>query len=235
MIGYFIWCWNDQEWLPECLGSFRRTTDDVFLVGISNGASDNSVRYLEQFCDLTITMMGRYSIAQCVNLGYQKLYDAGAAYMGFIHPDMRFVQDGWVEPLKDALDTYPQIAKISPQNTREDIPEQWLLKKLIYPGAEAGQLMQRRIWSDIGPYDEQYIGCGGYEDWDMQQRIVEKGLACCMHSESKVWHAHAGTRMKVNEGERNEQWALNQQVYHNRWKVFDYVMAPSDWRDIPLD
>ena len=229
-VGYFIWCWNDQEWLNECLTTFRATTKDIYLVGILNASTDSSDLIYWEHCDLVMYNHESQSVSACVNKGYQILYDAGCEYLGFIHPDMKFEQQGWVDTLVRTLDTYPHIGRISPWNISRDD----LTVGFIHPGMEAGCLMRRESWTNIGPFDEAFIGCGGYEDWDMQRRFIAKGLANCVTPEARVWHRHAGTREKIDHAERHVMWIHNQYVYATKWNTYENAMAPDGWQDIHL-
>lgn len=229
-IGYFVWCWNDAELLRKALPSFRKTTD-VYLLGISNMATDGSRDVLDAYCDDVLSLDTPHSIPQCVNVGYNHVYEKGYSYLGWIHPDMSFAQKGWIHPLRNTLLMHSHIGRISPYNIGKYGPAP---SRRIYPGAEAGCLIRRASWTEVGAFDERYVGCGGYEDWDIQRRFIAVGQACCITTASEMSHTHMGTRSKIDHTKRHEQWTHNQGVYGSKWGTFENAMAPDDWVDINL-
>jgi GT2 family glycosyltransferase len=61
---------------------------------------------------------------------------------------------------------------------------------------------------------EEYIGIGGYEDWDLNNRISKEGFAVVITPFSHVYHEGMQTRSRRDT---TEEQVNNSRVYYKRW------------------
>jgi len=85
----------------------------------------------------------------------------------------------------------------------------------IKEGQEQAYLIRRGILFRIGLFDEKFIGIGGYEDWDMNNRIRQEGLKVVIVPRSKVWHKGMQTRSRRDT---SAEQIYNAGVYQTKWK-----------------
>ncbi len=130
------------------------------------------------------------SLAASLNRGFREALAADCEYVGWIHPDMRFNDPEWLTGLLHEFRCWPKIAKACAANTRDALPE------TMIDGHEQCYLIRASVLREIGLFDEGYIGIGGYEDWDMNQRCINAGYRVVITPRSKVFHEGMATRSK---------------------------------------
>lgn len=129
----------------------------------------------------------------------------------WVHPDMRFPEPNWIGKLLEYLEKNPDVAKVSPvlqevggvERPGNQCP--WVLRT-----SAVRDLLNR----DRMVFDPVYTGCGGYEDWDLNRRLMSLGYRVMISDCTTVSHRSMGTRSKhntdvaarTNSGYYNRKW-----------------------------
>jgi glycosyltransferase involved in cell wall biosynthesis len=220
-VGLLLLTHNDSENLIPMLKSLEETLDYPTVIHhIDMGSNDMSAELVESWAcqcknpnlvDCTTERWNSlYSLAMTQNEGFKKLMARQECdLIGWIHPDMLYAP-GWLSELVATIQSHPEIGKICSFNTREGGPN----FEGIAEGQEQAYVIQRGILFQIGLFDEDFIGIGGYEDWDMNNRIRREGLKVAITSKSLVWHKGMATRERRDT---SEEQMHNRGVYYKKW------------------
>jgi hypothetical protein len=130
------------------------------------------------------------SLATALNTCFRRLLSDGYEYIGWIHPDMRFGDPEWLTGLLHELRCWPKIGKVCAANTRDTLPGGMI------DGHEQCYLIRSSVLREIGLFDEGYVGIGGYEDWDMNMRVLNAGYRVVITPRSRVFHEGMATRSR---------------------------------------
>ncbi|WP_167859035.1 glycosyltransferase family 2 protein [Paenibacillus cymbidii] len=225
MIGVMLTVFNQLQDTMRTLESFARCTRLPYrLVIVDNASTDKTVRHLmRRGYELIANERSTHGTVR-INQGMRHLLANPAnRYLVWIHNDMLFFS-GWLERLIEHLELDPSIGKLSPVfvNDHDRGPgdavfaEQWMCKfrHSFYPGNACPWIMKREVFEEVGWFDERYIGVGGYEDWDYNNRMIQRGYDVMITKGSIVWHPMNGTRSKYDEFEATMH---NRTYYANKW------------------
>lgn len=216
-VGLVLLTYNDASNLPTALAGLARTKQvysNFEVIAIDMGSTDNSVELMDEYVDiigLDIYETGELlPLASTLNFGFnifRQRHDI--QYIGWVHPDMRFDDALWLSCLVDDLRSRPRIGKICAANTRDNVPADYLV------GHEQCYILRKEILNSIGLFDEGYKGIGGYEDWDMNLRIMNHDNYKVMISpRALVYHEGMATRSRRDT---TADQIHNAQYYHNKW------------------
>jgi GT2 family glycosyltransferase len=222
--GMILTTFNFPEKSRNCLESFHKNTGyPHHLVIVDNISDSGTLDYLHARSDHLIANPVDISLSQALNQGLTYLLEQREiGYIGWIHNDMLFFRY-WLERLVEILDRRPDIGKLAPHNFSgepekftAEIAEDFMQrsKENIGPGNACPWLCRRDTVAEVGLFDEGYIRCGGYEDWDYNNRVLERGYAVMITQASVVWHELMGTRKHIEQ--RDAQLA-NSGRYAAKW------------------
>jgi len=198
-------------------------TTPVDLVVSDNDSSDGTPDVLEGLGYEVVRHSPMVSISVSLNRGIRTLSERGLEYIGWVHNDMRFPA-GWLEPLVYLADSSgvgkaisSNIVGIDPHSCDEDAKRFLEANRgRTVPGNGCPWLMRTDVIDLVGPFDEEYEGGGGYEDWDHNNRILEKGYQILITGSSVVWHETMATRKNMDESAASRR---NAGRYRNKWKT----------------
>jgi GT2 family glycosyltransferase len=217
-VGLLLITYNDEENLKKMIPSFVENLDyPVALHVIDMGSTDETQYILPEFYGSTdVTSMNiEYwhelkSLTYTMNHGFTSLMSRQECeYIGWIHPDMLFTPD-WLVELVATLQVHPEIGKICSFNNRDGEPK----IEDIFEGQEQAYIIRRGTLLQVGLFDEKFIGIGGLEDWDLNNRIRREGLKVAITPKSLVWHAGMGTREKRDT---TAEQIYNRGMYRKKW------------------
>ncbi len=206
--GIFLITYNFLDLTKACLESLKKATAYPYkLLVVENNSTDATLAYLNSMGITTIASQRALSISEAINIGMQRfMADPEIGYIAWIHNDMLFYQ-GWLANLIQVLKQNPDIGKISPYNFQGP-PEQYndvIAAKFMsdnrdkcYPAHGGPWVMRKEVVADVGYFDEGYGDCGGYEDWDYNNRLLAKGYRVMISWSSVVWHPGMGTRKHLD-------------------------------------
>lgn len=222
-VGILLITYNDSQELEYMLPTFEDTVDyPTYLHIIDEGSTDDSVQICTSWIDkctnpkiidVHLEQNGKLeSLTKAMNRGFRSIMARQECeYIGWAHGDMRFEWAGWLSGLVQAM-SFPEVGKVSSYNTRDH--GYALDTNMLYEGHEQCYLIKRGVLYQVGLFDEQYLGIGGYEDWDLNNRIRNDGFKTIITTNSQVYHAGMGTR-----GKRDNTFAAqyNKEYYTKKW------------------
>lgn len=222
-VGLVLVTYNDDDNLLKCTDSLDKTLDyPTDIIAIDLGSTDDTLEILEYYTGNPgrinsniksfelIRKPKLEALTRTLNYGFQYLMRRQECeYIGWVHPDMVF-EDCWLTQLVATLMNHPEVGKINSFNTRNGEPS----IEEVYEGHEQCYLIPRGVLLKIGLFDEQFLGCGGYEDWDLNSRIRQEGYKVAIQPKSRVYHQGMGTRSK-SDNSFFEQYNLKQ--YEKKW------------------
>jgi GT2 family glycosyltransferase len=218
-VGLVMLTWNDADNLRRCLKSLQYTTEPYNLLVIDNGSTDDTLEILDRVpykdrWESYITVLRRpgLSLAQALNVGFGYQLTQPYDYIGWIHPDMTFDWPRWLTELRKAMDEHPEIVKIG-ANEAGLVPE-------FRDGNSQCFIIRRTTLEKVGLFDENYEACGGYEDWDMNNRLLEAGKVM-IWPDAIIRHVAMATRRNhdnVDAGRRNAD------LYHSKWGTWSQLV-----------
>ncbi|WP_167859036.1 glycosyltransferase family 2 protein [Paenibacillus cymbidii] len=223
MIGLLMTTYNQLADTRNALASLKETTaEPLGLVIVDNASTDGTVQYARQNGYPVIENVRPVSLSTAINQGLTYLLSIpDVRYIGWIHNDMTFYPR-WLPRLVQELEAEPQIGKLAPESFHPhgpdlaDAAEQFMREHQSerYPGNACPWIMPRAVIEKAGLFDERFIQCGGYEDWDYNNRIIELGYRVMITRGSVVWHPAMGTRKHQDELESGRH---NAGVYYEKW------------------
>lgn len=222
--GIILITHNFLDLTKPCLESLRRATVYPYkLLVIENNSVDGTLEYLNSLGVKVIASKEDLSIAKAINLGLKSfLADPDIGYIAWIHNDMLFYR-GWLTNLIEVLKRSPDIGKVSPYNFRgapeqynDDTAARFMRENAgkLQPGHGGPWVMPREVITEVGLFDEAYLDCGGYEDWDYNNRVLEHGYRVMITWSSVVWHPGMGTRKHLDT---REAAVKNARLYAAKW------------------
>lgn len=223
MVGLILTTYNQLDDTKATLQSLEATTNTPYkLVIVDNGSTDGSIPYLKQQGYEVIENVDSVSLTVALNQGlHYFLAYPEVEYIGWIHNDMTFYRS-WLQRLLDFLEQNPLVGKVAPTSLHQfgpddpDIAEQFMHQNqdVFYPGNACPWVMPRHVIEKVGFFDERFIKCGGYEDWDFNNRVLEEGFSVMITRSSVVWHPAMGTRKHHDESESGRK---NAELYSQKW------------------
>ncbi len=248
LIGILLTTFNDLDMSRVVYDEMMKsvTSRPYAFVVVDAGSTDGTVEWWEHHAlvihaareDIT-TYVGQRDadslkhLSIALNVGINNLKNQGAKYICWIHADMKFPQENWIDVLVDRLERDPEIGKIAPDDVKwgnqpervgnncphvvsvemyERVAEQ---RRKVH-GDECDKCSLKNtcpLW-----FCEKFIGIGGYEDWDLNAIIMDVGKKVIITPESKVDHEGMGTRQRRDTtGEAKH----NAGVYCSRYKTGD--------------
>ncbi|MCL4426151.1 MAG: glycosyltransferase family 2 protein [Firmicutes bacterium] len=224
MVGVILTTFNFLNKTRVSLSSFlKATTYPHRLVVVDNHSTDGTLEYLRQKGLEVIPNSADTSLATALNQGIRHfLANPKIAYIAWIHNDMLFFP-GWLKELVRMLKERPAIGKLAPHNLAGD-PSQHSPANIenfrqahrdhLEVGNACPWLMRKAVVQEVGLFNESYLRCGGYEDWDYNNRLLEKGYGVFVTRGSVVWHEGMGTRKHIPQEEAAQH---NAHLYTERW------------------
>lgn len=223
MVGIFLTTYNFMEKTRACLQNLGRATEYPHrLVVVDNASTDGTQDFVHS---LGIELLGNPApvhLTTALNQGLRHLLaDPRIRYVSWIHNDMLFFR-GWLENLvRVAL--HPESGKLAPWNVSGDpaqYDDTWAARFMAqhrneyHPGNNCPWIMRREVVEQVGPFDERFIKCGGWEDWDYNNRVIDCGYHVGTTGASVVWHEGMGTR---NHVDNSDACQYNSVVYVEKW------------------
>lgn len=221
--GLLLITYNDDLLLDEALKSLMLSIDyPTVILCLDIGSTDNTEVIMQEFRRTAPVINSNIidvifefrppleSLAETMNYGFAKLMRRQECeYIGWVHPDAIY-ENAWLSELVKSLAQYPTVGKICSHNTRDGLP----INNELRPGHEQIYLVRRGVLLSVGLFDPQFKGIGGFEDLDLNRRILQEGWRVVICPSSHVEHFGMGTRSKRDTSEEQKH---NRQKYHQKW------------------
>ncbi|HET7120250.1 MAG TPA: glycosyltransferase family 2 protein [Solirubrobacterales bacterium] len=222
--------WNSLDLLPRCLGSLRGQGVELELMVVDNGSSDGTVAYLEREGVPHVSLPQNVGFAAAVNLGVRRteaaavlvlnadtelepgalaaLLDALEADegLGAVQPRILQLLEG-EESVDGALlysagQALTRDGRALELGAGEAQSPQWLRPAEVFGVCGAACLLRRRMFDQLGGYDERYFAF--YEDVDLNVRGRIAGWRFGYAPGAVVWHV--GNASWLAGAERPGAW-----------------------------
>lgn len=223
MIGVVLTTFNMLALTRRCLESFHRcTTCPHKLVIVDNNSRDGTAEFLRRRGYEVIANRSHTSLPRAMNQGVERfLNDPDVEYVCWIENDM-ILLPLWLDNLVAVLRERPEIGKLGSFHIDGPVPsDQDVLAFVAREGnwLRLGNaipwIMPKWAIREVGPHDEGFVHGGAYEDWDYNNRLLERGIPVMVTRRSLVWHGgNATTRGVFQPAQFEEQ---NRQHYARRW------------------
>lgn len=225
MVGLMLTTYNQLEDTQKSLESLEKNTTPPYkLVIVDNASTDGTLSFLKEKEYHVIENKRPVCLSVALNQGLRRLLsDPGNRYIGWIHNDMTFYPN-WLQRLTDHLMHNPSVGKLAPVSLHlfgpddPDFAEEFMARHqgICYPGNACPWIMPREVIEKVGEFDERFVKCGGYEDWDYNNRILEAGFQVMITKGSVVWHPAMGTRKNRDESASARH---NGKIYYEKWGI----------------
>jgi len=223
-VGIVLTTYNFVDKTRACLDSLARSTHYPHrLVVVDNNSTDATLEFLRARGVDTLALQQKTGLAAALNRGFRYLTAYNhLTHIAWIHNDMLFFP-GWLSKLLDVLDRHPDVAKLSPWNWignpayyTDEMAERFTAEHRdhIEPRNGCPWVMPVDIMRRVGPFDERYEGCGGYEDWDYNNRVLALNRKVACTKGSVIWHETMATRSRM---EHREVALRNYALYISKW------------------
>jgi glycosyltransferase involved in cell wall biosynthesis len=194
--------------------SFDKKPDNIVVVDA--GSTDGSVPYwLDKSFVITVSLSGRnlQHLSHALNEGIQHAIEAmDAEFVVWLHADMKIVEQDWLEKMIERFQK-DDVGKLHPFNVgdgRADHGDEhpgnscpWMIRtdllKLVSDrrselSFKTNSRHRTRPKNELECFNEGYIGIGGYEDWDLNNVILDIGKSVLISPVTKIYHSGMGTR-----------------------------------------
>lgn len=223
MVGIFLTTFNFLDKTRACIQSLGRATDHPYrLVVVDNASTDGTQDLVRSLGIELLDNPAEVHLSRALNQGLRHLLaDPRVRYACWVHNDMLFFR-GWLDNLIHVAE-HPEIGKLAPWNVSGDpaqYDDAWAAcftaqhRHEFHPGNNCPWVMRREVVERVGPFDERFIKCGGWEDWDYNNRVIDCGYRVGTTGASVIWHEGMGTRNYVDN---SEACHYNSVVYVEKW------------------
>lgn len=212
--GIILTTFNKLDLTKTCLKSLIQNTTDYELIVVDNMSDDGTREWLKEQNIKTINFDEWVSVAVVLNAGIRYFFEKETNDISYdicwIHNDMTFYP-GWLDALEKYLEDNPKCGRVASHNMRDQLaPER--------SGNELPFLIRGHCFKSLGMFDENFMGSMGYEDWDMNKRLIENDWTVMITPESRVFHTGMGTRKDIHKPDWESN---NSQVYFKKWGTYD--------------
>lgn len=234
--GLILISYNDMKRLETAHDTLISSVEghSYGIMGIDIGSTDGSLEYLQE---RMFTMAPKYlhevghlliesgirnkedfrDLSRCLNAGINVFMNHSEIdKIGWIHPDMDFWNEGkgkgWLQACEKYLDDHPDVAKVAPEiqppgpiGERPGNQCPWILKR---------EAIQAMLDKHGRVFDSAFIGCGGFEDWNLNKELMDLGYKVMIASTPVILHEGMGTRKESNT---NPDQFHNANIYGQKW------------------
>lgn len=214
-IGIMLTTMNQLELTKKAIKSLIQNTKYPYeLVIVDNNSNDGTQKWVKEQNFEIIEFKENTSLTEALNAGIRHFFNKeqyGISYdIAWVHNDMEFYPD-WLVGLVKYLDEHPECGRVSSHNMRDPLAGE-------RSGNELPFLIRGHVFKTIGMFDEKYIGIGGREDWDLNNRIIQDNFTVMITPESRVLHKGMATRsLRNTDAEANH----NAAVYYSKWGTYE--------------
>ena len=218
-VGLILTLYNDMPEAKLAYGTLFPSCRVVkpSLIVVDAGSTDGGRAY---FCTKMLELPHSHiHLSAALNAGifYYLSLVTKPTYIGWIHPDMEFTQVGWLDILISCLKLHPEVGKIGPE-VRDTGKPDWRRENQC-PWLTPTHILQEVLSKDGYIFDEQFKYCGGYEDWDLNRRLLGMGYQTIVTNQARVKHEGMVSRKKprVDQPDYHKADRLNAAYYAKKW------------------
>lgn len=210
-VAVIIPCYNYAHYLKECVESVKAQTYPVEIIVVDDGSTDNTQEVCRQL-GVTYFWKENGGLASARNAGIAM---SESEYIQCLDADDKLVPGAIEEHMKLMKDD-TTIAQCALMEFGERhvvmIPNKANLERVMQSNTiYCNAVFSKRMWSEVGGYDESETMRLGYEDWEFWIRMLNAG--CHVNSSDFI-----ALRYRAHEGQ------MTQATSHpNRQKLYQYI------------
>lgn len=209
-VAVVIPCYNYAHYLKECVESIKAQTYPVEIIVVDDGSTDNTIEVCKE---LGVTWFTKKNggLASARNFGIAR---AKAEYIMCLDADDKLVPGAVEEHVKLMKDdmTIAQCALM-------EFGERHVLMTPIHPTSlerimqsntiYCNAMFSKKMWLEVGGYDESETMKLGYEDWEFWLRLLKAG--CTVNTSDFI-----ALRYRAHEGQMTQKTShpYRQILYH---------------------
>lgn len=242
-LGYLLTTYNDldlSKGLYEQIVDTTPTGASWALIVVDAGSTDGTIKYWSKHAPVlhrgSDSLFGYkpddlQHLSVALNLGIDYLLRKDLQYVSWIHADMEFPQENWAYFLMHRIFSDDSIGKMGPNESKDKKKEErpgntcpWVMSAEVL--RKMPEFRKEVHWQECREcvrkhlcrkyFCEKYIGIGGYEDWDFNKILVEKGYKILITPDAYVVHEGMGTRSRRDTNP--EAWH-NNGIYGKRFRT----------------
>jgi GT2 family glycosyltransferase len=208
--------WNSLDLLPRCLDSLRDQEAELELLVVDNGSDDGTLELLAERGVEHVPLPRNVGFAAAVNLGAARVRAEtilvlnadtalepgcvgalrkaleGDPSLGGVQPRILQLEPGGAARGIDDARLYSAGQGLTAdgraieEGAGEAQQPRWLHRREVFGVCGAACLLRRRLFTELGGYDERYVSF--YEDVDLNLRARIAGWRFEYVPEAVVWH-----------------------------------------------
>ncbi len=211
-ISVIIPCYNYAHYLKECVDSVKAQTYPVEIIVVNDGSSDNIEEVCNEIEGIIVVNKENGGLASARNAGVRV---ATGEYIMCLDADDKLVPGAIAEHLR-LMEDDKTIAQCALMEFGERhvvmIPNQGSLERIMQSNTiYCNAMFSKKMWSEVGGYDESETMRLGYEDWEFWIRMLEAG--CHVNTSDFIalrYRCHAGQMTQATS-------------HPNRQKLYKYI------------
>jgi len=176
-ISIIVPCYNYAKYLPDCIASLKAQTYPIHeIIVVNDGSPDNTIEVCEQLGVRCLTKENG-GLASARNAGIR---EATGEYIMCLDADDKLVPGAVAEHMKLIEDE-----KTIAQCALMEFGERHIVMTPTYPTSlqrvmqsntiYCNAVFSKKMWSEVGGYDESETMRLGYEDWEFWVRMLKAG------------------------------------------------------------
>ena len=218
-IAVVVPCYNYAKYLRECIDSLvvqTRKINEIIIV--DDGSPDNTIEVAQELINKYPDSNIKYVAKE--NGGLSSARNAGiriveSQLISCLDADDKLVP-GAIEEFINLMDDDMVIGQTALMEFGERhvvmIPNQTNLERVMQSNTiYCNAMFSKRMWQEVGGYDESETMRLGYEDWEFWIRLLEKG--CWVNTSDFI-----ALRYRCHEGQMTQATA-----HPNRQKLYKYL------------
>jgi glycosyltransferase involved in cell wall biosynthesis len=209
-VSVIIPCYKYAHYLKECVNSVKAQTYPVEIIVVDDGSPDNTIEVCKE---LGVTCLSKKNsgLGSARNYGIER---ATGEYIMCLDADDKLVP-GAVEEHVKLMEDDKTIAQCALMEFGERhvlmIPNKTNLQRVMQSNTiYCNAMFSKKMWLEVGGYDESETMRLGYEDWEFWIRLLKAG--CYVRSSDFI-----ALRYRCHEGQMTQATShpYRQVLYHH--------------------